>query len=261
MKLIKPTLNCFSGVAAQFKKDAKHFEKLGLDKKKLTITGSIKYDLKINPHQIKQSLELRNEWLSHKSPKTMIFISASTHEQEEQLIIKAFMQARNIAPNLLLVIVPRHPERFNEVYSIISAYNLNCVKRSTNEIVLESTEVILADTMGEMLLLYGASDIAFVGGSLINRGGHNLLEPAAIGLPILTGSHVFNFNEIAKQLLQFNALKFVEAEPDNICHALLSLCQSKKLREEMGGNGRSLITVNQGATEKQLNMITQGYPI
>ena len=184
-------LNQISVIACQNKEDGKRFTELGLPRENLQVIGSVKFDIEASPKILSSASTLRTTWEAGFGRKAQILIAASTHEGEEQPIIDAFLQLKKEHHDLLLILVPRHPERFDTVYELACRNGLQTKRHSQNSAVSSETQVILGDTMGEMLKLYAASDIAFVGGSLIERGGHNVLEPAVLGMPVLSGPHVF----------------------------------------------------------------------
>ena len=158
-------------------------------------------------------------------------IAASTHKGEEEQILSAFGKIREQHKDTLLLLVPRHPERFNDVHTLITSQNLSVARRSTNEPVTVSTDVILGDTMGEMMLLFSASDISFVGGSLVPVGGHNLLEPAAVGLPVISGPHLFNFTDVATTLKAANALSVVNNQ-EELADRIITLLDDETSRRK-----------------------------
>ncbi len=141
---------------------------------------------------------MRRERLSENRP---VWIAASTHAGEDEQILEAFAQLRTHWPDLLLLLVPRHPERFDGVAALCQQRGFNVVRRSDQQPCDPETAVFLGDSMGELLLFYAAADLAFVGGSLVPTGGHNVLEPALLGLPVLFGPHMFNFTEAGERLL------------------------------------------------------------
>ncbi|MBL4865422.1 MAG: lipid IV(A) 3-deoxy-D-manno-octulosonic acid transferase [Pseudomonadales bacterium] len=190
-------------LAAQAKPDAQRFLSLGLKPSQLTVTGSIKFDLAIDENLKIASLKTREQW----GKGRLVFIAASTHVGEDEQILAVFDKLKASFPSLLLVIVPRHPERFDTVAQMIETHGFNMARRSLhdaedNEKLMAGVDVLLGDTMGELLLLYGASDVAFVGGSLVSTGGHNVLEPLAYGVPAIVGPHMFNFQVISDLLLE-----------------------------------------------------------
>ncbi|MGR5235790.1 lipid IV(A) 3-deoxy-D-manno-octulosonic acid transferase [Vibrio alfacsensis] len=195
---VQPLFNllipCLDKVLCQTESDAERFERLGVEKNKLFVTGSIKFDIQISEEVKEKGKALRTE-LGHNRP---VWIAASTHKGEDEQVLEAHKQILESQPNALLILVPRHPERFDSVFELCQKQGFNTVRRTSQTAVTESTQVYLGDTMGEMLTLIGAADVCFMGGSLAGDkvGGHNVLEPAALGVPIVTGPSYFNFEEI-----------------------------------------------------------------
>ncbi|HCG6789333.1 TPA: lipid IV(A) 3-deoxy-D-manno-octulosonic acid transferase [Vibrio parahaemolyticus] len=195
-------------VLCQTESDATRFAQLGVAKEKLTVTGSIKFDIQISDEVKAKAKELRSV-LGEKRP---IWIAASTHKGEDEQVLEAHKQVLESHSDALLILVPRHPERFDSVFELCQKHSLETIRRISQSDVAESTQVYLGDTMGEMLILIGAADVCFMGGSLIGDkvGGHNVLEPAALGVPVITGPSYFNFTEIVASLSQTESLSIIE---------------------------------------------------
>ena len=189
-------------IAAQAEPDANRFIQLGAAKNAVFICGSLKFDVSIPTDIFEQGKQLRETLGTNR----LVWIAASTHQGEEELVLKAYAKLRYQLPKMLLILVPRHPERFRTVEALCKKFDFSVVVRSKNEPVLESTQIYLGDTMGEMMLMYAAADFAFVGGSFVKVGGHNLLEPAGLGKAIISGPFLFNFLTIAKELEIHKAL-------------------------------------------------------
>ncbi|ELE2043466.1 lipid IV(A) 3-deoxy-D-manno-octulosonic acid transferase [Vibrio vulnificus] len=195
---VQPLFNlihpCLSKVLCQSQADADRFAQLGVPTNKLCVTGSIKFDIHISDEIKHQGAELRT-LLGQQRP---VWIAASTHKGEDEQVLDAHRQVLETHPNALLILVPRHPERFDSVFELCQTQGFETVRRTQANTIADSTQVYLGDTMGEMLILLGAADVCFMGGSLVGDkvGGHNVLEPAALGVPILTGPSYFNFEEI-----------------------------------------------------------------
>lgn len=243
-------VQCLTLVAAQTQTDADHFVVLGLPADRIQVTGSIKFDLEIPIDLFEKAKILREQWGNNR----LIWIAASTHEGEEELILKTFAAAKKTIPQLLLVSVPRHPERFKPVAEIYRRQNYHVVLRSENKACAQETDIFVGDTTGELLLFYAASDIVFIGGSLVEKGGQNPLEPAAIGLPILTGSHTFNFKLITQQLKNIGA-EIQVATADELTSHIIELLRNEKKRREMGEKAKQFVLQNRGALDKQLALI------
>ncbi len=254
--ITKSMLDNYNLVAAQGLLDGERFIELGLDPKRLMISGNIKFDMDLPNSLVEQGRALRQAWGSSHRPT---FIAASTHEGEEAILIDAYQRFRKEVPNALLIIVPRHPERFDKVADLIAENNLQFVRKSTNDTPQTNTNIILGDTMGELRMIYAACDIAFVGGSLVPIGGHNLIEPAALGLPILTGPYLDNFTEISKLLKDAGAAQ-ITPDAKAISDALVALFSAKELREKMGARAKDVINSNKGAVQKHIEWIQNIFP-
>jgi len=255
-RFTKSMLQSYSMVSAQGLLDGERLLSLGLDPKRLMISGNIKFDIELPEDIQQQGLELRRSWRAENRP---IFIAASTHEGEETLILEAFKLIRAALPNVLLILVPRHPDRFQKVGLLCKESGLKFVLRSLKQPLEKNTEMILGDTIGELLLLYAASDIAFVGGSLVPSGGHNLIEPAAIGLPVLTGPELQNFTEISR-LLQNAGTAHIVNSPKDIASLVNALFSAKELRRKMGIRAKEVIAENSGAIKKHIEWIEKNFP-
>ncbi|MDD7804845.1 MAG: lipid IV(A) 3-deoxy-D-manno-octulosonic acid transferase [Endozoicomonas sp. (ex Botrylloides leachii)] len=252
--ITRPMLQQLSIVACQHTDDGERFLNLGLQKEKLHITGNIKFDIQVSEETKRSAAELRTSWEKGFGKPAQIFIASSTHAGEEQLIIDAFIQLKHQHRDLLLVLVPRHPERFNTVFQQAYHNGLNTIRYSQHERVSFDTDIILGDTMGEMMKFFSASDIAFVGGSLIERGGHNVLEPAAVGLPILTGAYTFNFQDITSSLEKARGLIRVRNANDLIIE-INKLLMDKHYQNNIGNNAKYFVENNQGALNRLLSVI------
>lgn len=247
--LTKTMLNQIDVIATHGERDAERFIELGASKNKVVVTGNIKFDLEIPAPLFKQCETLREQL----GKDRFIWIAASTHEGEETQILAAHKNILAQHPDALLILVPRHPERFNGIAKLIEP-NFHLIRRSQDQACTPQTSVYLGDTMGELLLLYGVSDAAFVGGSLIARGGHNILEPAAFGKAILTGPHVFNFAEMSSLFVDAGAMQIVEHQ-DALEQAIHHLIVHADLRQEMGKKAKDVMHANRGALAKQLQVI------
>lgn len=248
-KAISKLLTKISTVAAQNEQDGERFLSLGLPTEHLTVTGSIKFDIELTD---KQSLaQLKQQWQLHRP----VLIAASTHSGEDEIILSAFQRLLKNHSNLLLILVPRHPERFKTVEELISDNKLNYIKRSTKQIPTEQTQVILGDTMGELLELYGLANIAFVGGSLIEHGGHNPLEPALHHIPIISGKYFFNFKVICEQLIEANGMLICDSTADSLYSTVNSLLNDDNRCQQIGENAYQVLKRNQGALNRLLKVI------
>ena len=245
--LIGKTFAQLSFAAVQNKDDAERMMALGLKKECCEVTGNIKFDLAINDDIRKTAKNFKIHL--NKTKQHIIWIAASTHAGEDEIIIDVFKAAKLKINNLLLVLVPRHPERFSDVVTLSLSSGLHVQQRSHNELLLDATDVLVGDTMGELLVFLGASDIAFIGGSFVPVGGHNVIEPAVWGLPILTGPHLFNFTEASQLLLAEDAMKIVN-NAEQLKEMVVELAEDKDLRQGMGDRARDVALGNRGALDK-----------
>ncbi|MBW0149370.1 lipid IV(A) 3-deoxy-D-manno-octulosonic acid transferase [Marinobacter arenosus] len=246
--LALPVMRSISWVAAQAEKDAERFCRIGVTPSKVAVTGSVKFDVDI-PESVRQaSLALRQSLTGR-----IVWIAGSTHEGEDVQLLEAHRKVLVAHPDTLLIIVPRHPERFESVADQIEKAGFESARRS--EVAQPgSAQVYLGDTMGELMMLYGASDMAFVGGSLIERGGHNPLEPAAWGIPVFSGPHVFNFETIYDRLLDDSGVKLV-ANADELAAHIVALIDDAEERKAIGNRALAVVEKNRGALGKVVDGI------
>lgn len=247
--LTAPMLAQMSLFAVQTRAEAERFRQLGARAETVQVTGSIKFDLNIDPQLPERAAELRRQWQAMERP---VWIAASTHEGEDAVVLEAHRQLLASYPNALLILVPRHPERFDSVFELCRQQELATVRRSSGELVTPATSVLLGDTMGELLFLYALADSAFVGGSLVANGGHNLLEPAALAKPVISGPHLFNFLEIAAMLREAGALQEVD-DAQGLAVAVQSLFELPQDARKMGEAGLAVMRANQGALQRLLD--------
>ena len=250
-KLVAPMLKQISALAVQSEIEAQRFIELGARAETVKVTGSIKYDLQVAEGLPAQAQALREQWHASQRP---IWIAASTHEGEDAQILAAHQLLLQQFPQALLILVPRHPERFASVHALCLEQGLQVQRRSTQALVNAEQQVLLGDTMGELMLLYAVADVALVGGSLIKHGGHNMLEPIALAKPTLTGPHYFNFLDIAQQLLDAGALLEV-AGVQQLAQRVAELWRNPTLVEDMCAAGQQVLQRNQGALQRLLDMI------
>lgn len=247
-KLTRPMLAEMSLIAAQTETEAERFRSLGARPECVQVTGSIKFDLKLDEQLLPRARQLREQWQASQRP---VWIAASTHEGEDAQVLEAHRRLLQVHADALLILVPRHPERFNAVHALC-AEQFATVRRSSAELVTDATQVLLGDTMGELLFLYALADIAFVGGSLMPTGGHNPLEPAALALPVISGPHVFNFLDISAMLKDAGALQSVD-DSQALAAAVQRLVELPQDAKRMGEAGRAVMQANQGALQHLLD--------
>lgn len=248
-KLTRPMLEEMSWFAVQTETEAQRFRELGARSECVAVTGSIKFDLTIDPQLLTQAAQLREQWQADKRP---VWIAASTHAGEDEIVLTAHRQLLARHPEALLILVPRHPERFNSVHDIAIQEGFATVRRSSAQPVTSQTSVLVGDTMGELLFLYALADVAFVGGSLVPNGGHNLLEPAALAKPVLSGPHLFNFLEIAAMLRSADAL-IESSDATSLSAAVQQLFDRPQKAREMAEAGLAVMKANQGALQRLLD--------
>lgn len=250
-KAVKQLFSKISMVAAQNQHDGERFVSLGLPTDHLAITGSIKFDINLSNEQRQKINQLKQQWQLNRP----VLIAASTHNGEDEIIVTAFKKLLLKHANLLLILVPRHPERFKTVEKLISDNGFNYLKRSTNQIPTEQTQIVLGDTMGELLELYAMADIAFVGGSLVKQGGHNPLEPALHHIAIITGEYFFNFQVICEQLIEAQGMIVCTNSADDLYSSIDCLLNDNSSRNQLGENAYLVLKQNQGALSRLLTVI------
>lgn len=253
--LMKRLLGKISLIAAQNQADGERFVELGLRRSQLAITGSLKYDITVTPDLAARAVTLRRQW----APSRPVWIAASTHDGEDEIILAAHRQLLINYPELLLILVPRHPERFEKVRQLGIAQKFNIITRQSGLVPSDETQVILGDTMGELLLLYGVADVAFVGGSFVETGGHNPLEAAAHALPVIMGPHTFNFTAICRELSEGQALLTVHNK-DELIEKILLLLNDPDYRRYFGRNAVEVLDRNHGALDKLLEHLEPYLP-
>jgi 3-deoxy-D-manno-octulosonic-acid transferase len=248
-RLTAPMLAELDWLAVQTAPEAERFRHLGARAQCVAVTGSIKFDLAIDPALLTRAADLRGEWQATQRP---VWIAASTHAGEDEIVLAAHRELLKQNPDALLILVPRHPERFSTVFDLCQRQGFSTRRRSTGEVLQTADQVLLGDTMGELLFLYALADVAFVGGSLVPNGGHNLLEPAALGKPVLSGPQLFNFLEIAGQLRAEGALLEV-LDTDSLAAAVDRLWRQPQLATQMRCAGEAVMRRNQGALQRLLD--------
>ncbi len=247
MKYIFRNVNC---VLAQSELDAERFSRLGA--KKVITMGNLKYDLSPPTLAIDAAAALHSTW-----DKRLILTAASTHEGEERAFIEAYQQLKPEFPALLLVLIPRHPERFNQVEALCREMNQRCLKRSENRPVT-TEDIFLVDAMGEVKTFYALSDLVFVGGSLVPIGGHNILEAAILEKPIIVGPYMQNARAIVQDFLAARALIQID-HPLQLTEALQNLLSQPELRQSLASHALEMISKNRGALDRLLNLIAPYY--
>lgn len=243
-------LNCATFVIAQNKNYGNRFTRLGLNRSRLLVMGNIKFDLTVPEDLSEQALALRKRFGLNRP----IWVAASTHPQEEEKILMAAAKINEAFPNALLILIPRHPERFDEVTRLGEQKNFKVMRYSAAQKCDPNINVVIGDVMGQLLLFYAIANVAFVGGSLVPCGGHNILEPAILEKPIITGIHLDNFTEIAQAFIDNEALITVNDEMA-LAQNVIDFLRDKSLRRQCGLAAREVIEKNKGATRKILNIV------
>jgi 3-deoxy-D-manno-octulosonic-acid transferase len=236
-------------VAAQSTVDADRFIALGADPARTRVVGNLKFDMRLGETVAGNGRELRR-YLGARP----VWTAGSTHEGEEELVLDAHTVIERAVRGTLLVLVPRHPQRFEGVAALLARRGLVFDRRGRSDTVRPGAQVLLLDTMGELTDFYAASDTAFVGGSLVPVGGHNLLEPAALGVPVITGPHTQNSPEIARLLIEAGgALEVADAAA--LADAAGRLLADPALRERMGESARRFVETHRGSLARLLALI------
>lgn len=246
--LTRKGLNELATIAAQTNSDAQRLRDLGA--KSVTVMGNLKFDIEPPPAMLKLGKHLRDSFGLNRN----IFLAASSREGEEALILAALKNST--VENLLTVIVPRHPQRFDEVAKLIERSGFKMQRRSQNETIRAETQVVLGDTMGEMFAYYSACDVTFIGGTLLPFGGQNLIEACALGKPVLIGPHTYNFAQATELAIACGAARRI-ADASDIFQTLAKLFASAEQLEMMGTAGLHFVCSNQGATEQALALVNQ----
>ena len=253
LPLMRPALAIVSAVAAQTEADRSRLMTLGAHSDHILTTGNIKYDVTVSAKTMDTAQSMRQDWGRHR----LIIVAGSTHEGEEAVLLDIFDPLREHYPGLLLILAPRHPERFDAVFQLVKNRGFNTHRHGDGSTVVPpAAEVHLRDTMGELPLLYAAADIAIVGGSLIEIkgiGGHNLLEPCAVATPVLFGRYISDFLEISHNIVE-RAAGIQVHDSNDLRDTLKKLLNDAALRNRMGANGIQVIKENRGATQRTLEL-------
>ena len=250
-RLTRAMLRDVDHLFCQYPETARRFEALGADKARLEVTGSIKFDLDIPPDLDSEVARLRREW----GPA---WIAGSTHPGEEEVVLSAHAELLRQFPNLLLVLVPRHPRRVDDVAALCDQAGLSSVRLSGGRSGEKRSQVLIVDVMGQLLYWYGVAQVAFLGGSLVPVGGHNPIEAAVHGTPMLMARYRFNFAEITEQFEEAGCLRLVDA--DSLAGAGADLLADPELRAAQGRAAREVVDANRGASDKLLARLEEIIP-
>jgi len=248
--LFRDTLSRGIVVAAQGEGDADRFRSIGSDAARTHVTGNIKFDITLPPDVAARGRQLREFHAKGHS----VWVAGSTHGGEEQIVLEAHRLVRQRNADALLVLAPRHPNRFAEAAEWLTREGVRFVKHSQGIPCEARTEVLLVDTLGELLNFYAAADVAFVGGSLVPIGGHNLLEPAALGLPVLTGPNNLNSEDIARLLVERGGARIVH-DAGELGQNVVELFEDAAARARLGALARACVEDNRGALNSLMKLI------
>ncbi|MFW1742939.1 MULTISPECIES: 3-deoxy-D-manno-octulosonic acid transferase [Acinetobacter] len=250
--LTQPMLHGLDQLLAQDRATAERFIQLGATPSVTQVVGSIKFDIHAPELAVKQAAQLKQEW---SLTGRKIITIASTHAPEEQKLLNALKPYLDAQSELLCIVVPRHPERFDEVFAVAQSLNLNTTRRSTGQRIEAETQVYLADSMGEMWLWYALSNACFVGGSLNEPGGgHNILEPIALHVPTVLGKNYFNFQTIVDEFVQANAVKVVE-DAEQAAAVLMILLEDTEQANTLNESAQKIMQLNTGSLKKHIQVI------
>jgi len=248
--LTKATLEQTSIIATQTAEDAQRFISIGAPPDRVVVSGNLKFDIKM-PHSVfEQGQGLRNFF----SVNRPVWIAASTHEGEEKIILDALKIICEQLPDSLLIIAPRQLERFRSVRDVFTQEGYKTVCYTNREEYATDVQVFVLDTFGQLPVYYAAADVAFVGGSMVPAGGHNMLEPASLGLPILSGKYLFNFSEVTRLLTGAGALSVV-GNAQELAHKVVGLFGDPNLRFNLGERAKAVVTENQGSINKIVKVL------
>lgn len=248
--MVRAALACVDVVAAQTRSDAARYRLIGVPADRVMVCGNLKSDMPVPPDAQAAGARLREHW----GARRPVWIAASTHEGEEQAVLDAHLAVLRRLPDALLLIAPRHPERFRPVENAVRSLGFAAGSYGAAGIPVASNQVFVIDAMGQLMPFYAAAGVAFVGGSLVPIGGHNVLEPAALGTPVLVGPHTFNSEEIVAHLIeQGGALRVPDSA--SLGGAVLELLRDDGRRREMGRAAREVFELERGAVARVMALI------
>ncbi|MGL5742376.1 MAG: lipid IV(A) 3-deoxy-D-manno-octulosonic acid transferase [Legionella sp.] len=248
--LIKPVLNQFSAILAQGEEDARRYRALGARNAIVHVLGNMKFDLQTNTIDSKRFSELKSHW----GAERLAVIAASTHENEEAQILSQLKRLQQAIPDVVVLIAPRHPERFQAVYQLCIQAGYKTGLRSDLSTLSSENEIVVLDCLGELLGLYQISDYAFVGGSLVPVGGHNVLEPIAMNVPVLSGNQIHNFKAICNDLEAAQGILLVQ-QANEVIDGIIKLHSEPAFRQQMIQNASAVFERNKGSVVRHLQQI------
>ena len=252
----KHILKNFSAFCMQTEQDRTRILELGAEKRKVSVTGNTKFDALVSKEE---NTDIKNKFTKifgiEENDKVMI--AGSTHQGEEEKVLDAFEYIRQKVSNVLLILAPRHPERFQEVTKLLKDRNMNYALRSTlDKIKRDKQQVVILDTIGELSKLYTIADVVFIGGSLVPTGGHNVIEPASLGKPVVFGPYMYNFTESAKLLLEGKGAIQVPNGVE-LMDNLLKLVLNSEYAKQMGDTAKRIVHEKKGASKRNLEIISE----
>lgn len=250
-RLIRECFRAIALLAAQTLGDAQRYLRLGMDPAKLVVAGNIKFDSEISPERLTEVRRTRDLLFTDRP----VWIAGSTHAGEEEQVLLAHRLLLEQHPGLLLILAPRHPERMDQVAALVKSQSFSLARRSQVRDEAIEQQVYLLDSLGELKLFYATADVAFVGGSLVSSGGHNLLEPAAVGVPVLFGPHSFNFREISERIKECGAGMEV-SDPADLARRVGEWIADPLQRTHRGIQAQAFVNANQGAARRVLEHLT-----
>ncbi|WHP04723.1 MULTISPECIES: 3-deoxy-D-manno-octulosonic acid transferase [Acinetobacter] len=251
-RLAQPMLQQLTWLLAQDAATQQRYVALGLDQAKSQVVGNIKFDIEAPSHYIQQAEQLKQQW---QLADRQVITLASTHAPEEENLLKQLQAHLNANPNLLCIVVPRHPERFDEVYNVCQRLGLNTQRRSLQQMIQPDTQVFLADSMGEMWLWYSLSQVCFVGGSLNEPGGgHNILEPMVLNVPTVVGPRYFNFQSIVDEFVAAQGI-LVGENAAQVAQQLLSCLDDSAQTQQLVAHAQQVLQRNKGSLQKHIQLL------
>ena len=253
--LVRGTLARATAIAVQSETDDARFRLLGATDVQLSTMGNLKFDIDVDDALLKSGAEMRARLFGGAG----VLVAASTREGEEPQLLQAFRALLATRPSTVLVLAPRHPERANAVAEAITAAGFPFRRLSAGEVALQPGEVLLVDMLGQLMRFFAAADVAFVGGTLVPLGGHNLLEPAALGLPVLCGPHIYNVRDVADMMKEAGVLTIVK-DPEELAAAAAWLLGNDDTRRSIGSLARRKVAENRGALARALKLIQSHLP-
>jgi len=250
LPMVSWLFNSLQMVLCQYQPDAERFETLGIPKERIRVTGSLKFDFELDPSMPEQGKAIRADL----SASTKVWVAASTHEGEDARILAIHKKIKQRLADVQLILVPRHPERFDSAYDQSCGAGFKVGRYSERPVLGEQEDVYVLDTMGKLMAFYAASDVVFIGGSLTPVGGHNPIEPGALGKPMLIGPHYFNFQMICEEFVQAGALQ-VASSDDQLTDKLIELLNNPEDASRRGTTALEIVEKGKGATGRVVDFI------